>query len=132
VAEELDADTLAFAHRMFDLAREGNTAELADYVDAGLSVDLTNSSGDTLLILAAYYNSPATVRALLERGADHSQANDRGQTALAAAVFRSSHESVRALLAAGAEPSAGGPSALETARFFDLPEMVALLEASEA
>jgi hypothetical protein len=64
---------------------------------------------------------------LLEHGADPARVNDRGQTALAAAVFRKNADSVRTLLAAGAEPAAGSPSAVETAAFFDLPEMAALL-----
>jgi len=128
MAEELDAETLAFAHRMFDAAREGNTELLAGNVDAGLPVNLTNDKGDTLLLLAAYYDHPATVSALVSRGADVNRVNDRGQTPLAAAVFRRSSASVETLLAAGADPQAGGPSALDTARFFDIPEMLALLE----
>jgi uncharacterized protein len=127
VAEELDSDVLDFAHRMFDLAREGQTAELAAYVDAGLPVNLTNDKGDTLLILAAYHAHADTVRALLDRGADAARVNDRGQTALAAAVFRQSAETVTVMLAAGADPAQGSPSAVETARFFDLPDMLALL-----
>jgi ankyrin repeat protein len=126
----LDADTLAYAHRMFDLARTGATTALAEQVDAGLPVNLTNDKGDSLLILAAYYDHTDTVVALLERGADPARVNDRGQTALAAATFRRSAPSVRALLGAGADPHAGGPSAVATARFFDLPEMVDLLESS--
>jgi hypothetical protein len=126
---ELDDDTLAFAHRMFDLARSGATAELAGNVDAGLPVNLTNDKGDTLLILAAYHDHPDTVAALLERGADHTRVNDRGQTALAAAVFRQSVAGVTALLAAGADPAHGSPSAAETATFFQLPAMTELLSA---
>jgi ankyrin repeat protein len=127
VAEELDSETLAFAHLMFDLARTGQTDELAAYVDAGLPANLTNDKGDTLLLLAAYHAHPETVAALLARGADHARVNDRGQTALAAAVFRSSTASVAALLAAGADPALGSPSAAATADFFQLPEMAALL-----
>ena len=127
MTDELDAATLAFAHRMFDLARGGATEELAGYVDAGLPVDMTNDKGDTLLILAAYHAHPDTVAALVARGADHARINDRGQTALAAAVFRKNTEAVRVLLDAGADPDHGSPSAVETARFFDLPEMLAAL-----
>jgi ankyrin repeat protein len=68
------------------------------------------------------------VAALLARGADPDAVNDRGQTALAAAVFKQSAETVEHLLAAGADPDAGGPTARETAAFFDLPAMTALLE----
>jgi ankyrin repeat protein len=127
-AEELDEQTLAYAHRMFDLARSGRAGELAEQIDAGLPANLTNGKGDTLLILAAYHVHPETVAALLERGADHARSNDRGQTALAAAVFRRSAATVTALLDAGADPDGGDPSATATAAFFDLPEMAALLQ----
>jgi hypothetical protein len=124
---EPDEETLAFAHRMFELARDGGTEELAANVDAGLPVNLTNDKGDTLLILAAYHGHPETVAALLARGADPGRVNDRGQTALGAATFRRTRESVAALLAVGADPTAGGQSALAVAQFFDLPEMAELL-----
>lgn len=127
MADELDAETLAFAHRMFDAAREGDTELLAANVDAGLPVNLTNSKGDTLLLLATYYDHPAAVSALVSRGADVNRVNDRGQTPLAAAVFRRSKANARTLLDAGADRDAGGPSALDTARFFDIPEMLELL-----
>ena len=124
---ELDAETLDFAHRMFELARGGGDRDLAHNVDAGLPVNLTNDKGDTLLILAAYHQHLETVRALLSRGADPSRVNDRGQTALSAAVFRRSGEIVEALLGGGADPDAGSPSARETATFFELDDMSDLL-----
>jgi ankyrin repeat protein len=130
MAEELDEEVLAFARQVFELARSGEAAQLAEYLDAGVPANMTNEKGDTLLILAAYHNHPETVRVLLEHGADHSRANDRGQTALAAAVFRQNAQTVNILLAGGADPNAGGPSALEMANFFNLPEMQALLEAT--
>ncbi len=126
----IDPEVIELAHRVFDLARGGHTEELAAHVDAGVPANLTNDKGDTLLVLAAYHVHPDTVAALLARGADHGRVNDRGQTALAAAVFRQSAEIVRALLDAGADPDAGGPSARETAAFFTLPEMTALLDSS--
>ena len=132
MAEQLDEETLAFAHRMFDLARSGHTDELVAQVDAGLPVNLTNDKGDTLLILAAYHAHPDTVTALVQRGADLTRANDRGQTALAAGAFRQSREIVTTLLAAGADPNGGNPSAIATAAFFDLPEMLALLRGESA
>jgi ankyrin repeat protein len=125
--EPIDPGVLELARRVFDLARGGSTDELAEYVDAGVPVDLTNDKGDTLLILAAYHGHADTVAALLARGADHGRANDRGQTALAAAVFRQSTETVTRLLEAGADPDAGSPSARATAVFFELPAMADLL-----
>jgi ankyrin repeat protein len=129
---EIPADVLEFAHMLFDLAREGEAERLAAYLDDGLTPNLTNDKGDTLLILAAYRGHTDTVRVLLDHGADVTRANDRGQTALAAAVFKQSEPSVRLLLAAGADPGHGSPSAIDTARFFDLPAMVELLTAGPA
>ncbi len=124
---ELDDETIAFAHRMFDLARTGGTEELLGNVTAGLPANLTNDKGDTLLILAAYHNNVDTVAGLLDKGADPNRTNDRGQSALSAAVFRQNAETVKALLDAGADPDGGTPSAAATAEFFKLPEMVVLL-----
>ncbi|CAN5745691.1 ankyrin repeat domain-containing protein [soil metagenome] len=119
--EELDEETLALAHRVFDLARSGERDGLAELVAAGVPANLTNDKGDSLLILAAYHDHPETVAMLLDHGADTTRVNDRGQTALAAAVFRQSADGVGALLAGGADPALGAPSALEVARFFELP-----------
>jgi ankyrin repeat protein len=124
---DLTDDEMAFLQGALDLAREGRTEELAEYVDSGLPVNLTSGSGDSLLILAAYHDHPETVEALLARGADTARINDRGQTALAAAAFRRSTRSVRALLAAGADPALGPKSALEIATFFELDDMLELL-----
>ena len=123
----LTEDELSFLHETFDLARTGATAELAARVDAGVPVNLTNSGGDTLLVLAAYHAHPDTVRALLERGADHARVNDKGQTAIGAAVFRQASDIVTALLDAGADPELGRQSGVAVAQVFDLPEMAALL-----
>ena len=124
----IDPGVIELAARVFDLARGGVTEELAAYVDAGVPANLTNDKGDTLLVLAAYHGHADTVAALLDRGAEPGRVNDRGQTALATAVFKQSEATVRALLDVGADPDAGGPSARETAAFFDLPAMTALLD----
>jgi uncharacterized protein len=118
---------LEFLQQTFDLARTGDNAALSERLDLGVPVNLTNGSGDTLLILAAYYKQRETVELLLSRGADTTRTNDRGQTALGAATFRQEAPIVNALLKAGADPALGGPSALEIAEFFNLDEMAALL-----
>ncbi|MFC5906854.1 ankyrin repeat domain-containing protein [Streptacidiphilus monticola] len=120
-----DAEVLALAAKLFDLARDGDAAGLAAYVDAGAPADLANERGDTLLMLAAYHGHADAVRALIERGADPNRANDHGQTPLAGAVFKGVTEVVDALLAGGADPAAGAPSALEAARMFGRAELLA-------
>ena len=126
MAEPLTDEELAFLQSMFELARSGDLS-LLEQVDAGLPVNLTNSSGDTLLILAAYHTHADLVRGLLARGADHERVNDRGQTALGAAVFRRREDIVSVLLEAGADPDAGPRSAVAIAEVFELPAMMRLL-----
>ncbi|PTR22503.1 hypothetical protein C8K36_11141 [Rhodococcus sp. OK519] len=115
------------AGRMFDMARSGDTTTLAQYVDAGVPVNLTNGSGDTLVMLAAYHGHAGTVRALADRGADVNRPNDRGQTPLAGAVFKGEDEVVTALVAAGADAAAGQPSALDAARMFGRDDYLQIL-----
>ncbi|KAB8166978.1 MULTISPECIES: ankyrin repeat domain-containing protein [Streptomyces] len=126
-----DPEVLQLAAKVFDLARDGDTNTVAAYVDAGVPVNLSNEKGDTLLMLAAYHGHVATVEALLERGADAARANDRGQTPIAGAVFKNESAVVRTLLAAGADPSAGQPSAIDTARMFGRAELLRLFGAEE-
>jgi ankyrin repeat protein len=125
--EPLTEEEVAFLLELVDLARVGRTDDLAAAIDRGVPVNLTNGTGDSLLMLAAYHVRPDTVRMLLARGADTERVNDRGQTALGAAVFRRSAEIVTDLLHAGADPDGGTRSARALAAFFELPEMAALL-----
>ncbi len=127
---ELTEEQVEFLNLVFDLVRAGDAAAVAAYVDRGVPVDLTNASGDTLLLLAAYHEHPDLVRALLERGADPNPVNGRGQTALVAAVFRQNLAIVEALLGAGADPALGSPDARATAAYFQLPVMASLLNRS--
>jgi uncharacterized protein len=76
-ASGLDAETLAFAHRMFDMARAGHGEELATHIDAGLPANLTDDKGDTLLILAAHHGHAATVATPPAGGADPARLDDR-------------------------------------------------------
>ncbi|MCW4384790.1 ankyrin repeat domain-containing protein [Salinibacterium sp. SYSU T00001] len=124
-------EELAFIESIFEMARSGQTEELARVLDAGVPANLTNAKGDSLLILAAYHQHDEAVEALLARGADVDRVNDMGQTAMACAVFRNNAPIVRRLLASGADPDLGSHTALEIARQFGIVEMQSLLE-SEA
>ena len=112
-------EVLEFAARLFDMAREGDAEQLAGYIDAGVSPELTNERGDAFLMLAAYNGSLDTVQMLLDRGADVNKLNDRGQTPLAGAVFKGYGEIVKALFEAGANPHKGQPTAVEAAAMFE-------------
>ena len=111
-------DLVELAHRMFDLAREGDAERLMAYVDSGVPADLTDAAGNTLVMLGAYHGHPAVVDGLAKRGADVDRLNDRGQSPLAGAVFKDEEEVVAALLSHGADPDIGSPTARETAVMF--------------
>ena len=121
-----DEDVAGLAGRLFDLARTGEGDRLAAYVDGGVPVNLTNGSGDTLLMLAAYHGHAAAVRALLARGAEPDRPNDRGQTALGGAVFKGEDDVCRALVDAGADPDAGTPTARAAAAVFGRADLATL------
>ena len=119
----LDTEVMDLASRLFDWARSGDTTTLAAYLDAGVPVNLTNTNGDTLVMLATYYGHESTVAALIAREVDVDRHNNRGQTPLAGAVFKNDTTIIELLLRADADPLAGSPSALETARFFEREEL---------
>ena len=123
MTDEPDERLVDLAHEMFDLARHGQGERLAAYVDAGVPVDLTDASGNTLLMLAAYHGHARTVALLAVRGADADRVNDRGQSPLAGAVFKDEQDVVRTLVEAGADPDAGTPSARATAAMFGRPDL---------
>lgn len=130
MANQPDDELIAFATRLFALARAGETEPLAAYLDAGVDANLANQSGDTLVMLAAYHGHADTVRAILQRGADANRVNDRGQTPLAGAVFKGEAAVVRELVAGGADPRAGTPSPVATAQMFGREDLLALLRAA--
>src|SRR5699024_338991 len=124
-----DEAVIALAHSLLDAARTGDSAALLSLIDQGAPVDLRDGAGNSPLMLAAYHGHAALVRELAARGADVDLANDRGQSPLAGAAFKGFTEVATALLEAGADPRLGTPSALETARYFERAEIVALLDA---
>ncbi|KAK7545311.1 ankyrin repeat-containing domain protein [Phyllosticta citricarpa] len=128
---ELPPAALDLAAKLFDLARAGDTATLSAYLRAGIPPNLTNHSGDTLLMLAAYHGRNEVVRALLERGADANTINGRGQSPLAGAVFKGHADVVHALVEGGADADVGIPNAKDTAVMFRREELFAVLGVEE-
>ncbi|KAI1793674.1 ankyrin [Ganoderma leucocontextum] len=128
----LPQESLDFAHRMFDAARDNDAELLLQAVDVGLPVNLTNDKGNTLLMLAAYNGHASLVSELLTRGADGNRLNDQGQSPLAGAVFKGHDEVVRALVESGrADPRIGTPTAIQTARMFKQDELLKTMGATD-
>ena len=116
--DPIDPEILEIAKQTFDAARQGDVETLTAYVDAGVPVNLTNETGDTLLMLASYHGHAEAVQVLVERGADVNRLNDRGQSPLSGAVFKGVEAVVRVLAEAGADPHHGHPTAEDTAKMF--------------
>jgi ankyrin repeat protein len=102
------------------MARDGDTATLAAFLDAGVPVTLTNTNGDHFRDVGGLLRTGG--------GADVDRHNNRGQTPLAGAVFKNETTIMELLLRAGADPLAGSPSALEKARFFGRVHIAQQLE----
>jgi ankyrin repeat protein len=133
-ASQLPPAALDLAGKLFDYARAGSTAELLQYVQAGIPPNLTNSAGDTLLMLASYHGHAETVSSLLAAGADPNIINGRGQSPIAGAVFKGYDEVVRVLYEGvgegdsrvRADVRSGQPTAVDCARMFKRDEMLKL------
>lgn len=121
------SDPVELAHWLFDRARAGEAQRLGAYLEAGVPSDLTDSAGNTLLMLAAYHGNPDTVATLISHGGTVDARNDRGQTPLAGAVFQGYQQVAQVLLAHGADPDAGTPSARRAAYYFEQPDLIDLI-----
>ncbi|MDJ0316946.1 MULTISPECIES: ankyrin repeat domain-containing protein [Arthrobacter] len=113
--EDQTARIIALA---MDLARDGKTTELAEFLDHGLAIDVQDPEGNTLLMLAAYKGASETVAALLKRGANVDIRNSRDQSPLAGSLFKGEDAVSALLVAAGADLDAGTPSARAAAAMF--------------
>jgi ankyrin repeat protein len=119
-----DPQLVSIAHACFDYARAGDTTRLRAYVEQGVPANLTDATGNTLLMLSAYPGHAETVSALLTLGADPDRTNDRGQSPLRAAIVKGEDEVVLVLLAAGADPDVGTPTARASAEMFDRADLI--------
>ncbi|KAF2741808.1 putative ankyrin-like protein, partial [Sporormia fimetaria CBS 119925] len=125
-SHQLPPEAITLATKLFDLARAGDTRTLSAYVSAGIPANLTNASGDTLLMLASYHGHADTVKMLLDSGADANRINDRGQSPIAGAVFKGWDDVVNVLLQGGADVRCGAPTAVDCARMFKKTELLEL------
>ncbi|QIX26753.1 ankyrin repeat domain-containing protein [Nocardioides sp. JQ2195] len=101
-----------------DLAREGRTVELLEFLDHGLPVDSVDKDQNSLLMLAAYHAHAETVRALVDRGANVDLRNVRDQSPVAGALFKGADDVVTVLVESGADLDAGTPTARAAAEMF--------------
>lgn len=104
-AVRLTGDDVARLHEVaFQAAREGDVQTLTAYLESGFDVNVVNSRGDTLLILATYYGQQDAVALILSRpGVKLDVKNQMGFAALTGAVYKGYDGLVRALIEKGAD-----------------------------
>jgi uncharacterized protein len=127
---ELDDEAMEFANAVFDLVRSGDFEALNVLLGNGLTPNLRNHRGDSLLMLAAYHGHLETVRVLLQHRADPDLRNANGQTPVAGAAFKGDLPMIKLLLAYGADiegASPDGRTALMIAAMFDRTAIVQYL-----
>jgi hypothetical protein len=132
---ELDDETIAYAQKIFHLARSGDAVTLGDLLAHGLPANLCNHRGDNLLMLASYHGHVDAARVLLAHGADPEMRNDMGQTPLAGAAYKGDAAMVRLLLEHGANVEGAAPdgkTALMLAAMFNRLEVMDMLLARGA
>ena len=56
-----DSQLVTIAHACFDFARAGDTQRLHSYIEHGVPANLTDATGNTLLMLAAYHGDRKSV-----------------------------------------------------------------------
>src|ERR1035437_8569387 len=72
-----DSQLVTIAHACFDFARAGDTERLRAYIEQGGPANLTDATGNTVLMLAAYHGHADTVSALVDLGADPDRSEER-------------------------------------------------------
>lgn len=118
-----------------DFARHGETQELTKMIQAGLSVNLSDPKGQSLIMLASYNGQYETTKALIDLGAFVDQKNDRGQTPLAGVCFKGYFEIVQLLVEHGADINSDnglGATPISFARMFGHVKIVEYLLSKNA
>ncbi len=113
-----------------NFARKGETTELEKMIKAGLSVNLKDHKGNSLLMLSSYNLNYKTSEMLLQYGANVDEKNDKGQTPLAGVCFKGSLDLVKLLVENKADVNADngmGTTPITFAKMFGHKKIVEYL-----
>lgn len=75
-----------------------------DYIKQGAALSYKSQSGETMVDVAVWTNSPAALTVLVERGADVNYTNTQGETPIGIAAYWGYVDIFKILLQAGADP----------------------------
>lgn len=118
-----------------DYARHGKTEDLRLMLNAGMSENLCDHKGNTLIMLASYNGNAQTTEMLIKYGALVDQKNDRGQTPLAGVCFKGYLDIVKILVKGGAniyENNGMGTTPIMFASMFGNTEIVEYLSSQNS
>ena len=130
LSAEEEAKLTELCQYAFECARHNDVESLQTLLDAGLNVNLSNESGNTLLMLAAYNGNFEATELLLKRGALVDKKNDKNHTPLAGVCFKGYDNIAELLLQYGANPNGDGGmvlSPMNCACFFGRKNILRLL-----
>ncbi|AMK77422.1 MULTISPECIES: ankyrin repeat domain-containing protein [Methylomonas] len=122
---------LALATDIFDMARDGDTKAIAEYVKRGGDPNLANADGYTPLNLAAYHGHLPAVQVLHNAGANPCAEDGKGNNALMGVAFKGDTPTARWFLNhSGCDVNRqnhAGQTALMMASLFGREEIIQLL-----
>lgn len=127
--------TPSYTEDWFAAARAGRTDIVQALIDAHFPLETTTPEGYTALILSAYDNHPATLRALLSADANACAADRHGNTALMGALFKGETNIAKMLLDTHCDidqTNNAGETALSFAALFGRLDMIPVLVAHGA
>ncbi|MFV0481065.1 MAG: ankyrin repeat domain-containing protein [Campylobacteraceae bacterium] len=114
-----------------DFARKGESEILQSMIEHGLSVNLEDAKGNTLLMLSSYNGNFETTKMLITLGADIEKTNSHGHTPLAGVAFKGYLDICKLLVENGAKIKAkNGKSAITVAAIFGRSEIVEYLQSA--
>jgi ankyrin repeat protein len=119
-------------HLALGFARNGETQHLETMIRAGLPVNLADSKGNSLLMLASYNEHLETAYMLLRHGADVDRRNDRGQTPLGGVAFKGYEPFVALLLEHGADIDADNGGGMTPIMFASMFGRIGVVEQLQA
>jgi len=102
ITDQERARFLELQQMSFELARSGDTKTLESMIKAGMDANLTNTKGNSLLMLAAYNGNFETAKMLVENKADVNSVNDQGHSIIAGVAFKGYLDIVKLLIENGA------------------------------
>ena len=91
--------------RYFDAAREGDSAMLSAFYQAGLDVNVADEKGYTALMGAIFKGHVSVAKQLVFADCDIDEENEQGQTALMFASLFDRQEIINTLIDKGANPA---------------------------